>query len=136
MILCDAGPLVALIDRDQGEAHDRCRQALDTVRDVLVTTWPCVTEAMYLAHRIGGWPMQRVLWRLIATDVFDIHLTTRATSARMEAMMERYENVPMDMADASLFAVAEQLGVRKILTLDNDFRVYRFDDGGFFEVIP
>ena len=50
MILCDTGPLVALIDSRQGEAHDNCRAIVDNLRDTLHTTWPCVTEAMYLAH--------------------------------------------------------------------------------------
>ncbi len=42
----------------------------------------------------------------------------------------------MDFADASLFVAAEKTGTRKILTLDNDFRIYLFEDGGFFEVVP
>ena len=57
MILCDTGPLIAWVDSGQGETHDRCRAFLDGLHDSLITTWPSVTEAMYLAHRIGGWPM-------------------------------------------------------------------------------
>jgi len=50
--------------------------------------------------------------------------------------MKRYENVPMDLADATLMAVAEATGDRRIFTLDNHFRSYRFDDGGYFDVVP
>jgi hypothetical protein len=38
--------------------------------------------------------------------------------------------------DASLFVAAELTGARTVFTLDNDFRIYRFDDGGFFVVVP
>ena len=68
--------------------------------------------------------------------MFDIHSAHRADSARIETLMDRYANVPMDMADASLFVAAEQLGVRRIFALDGDFRIDRFDDGGCFEVVP
>jgi hypothetical protein len=45
MILCDAGPLVALLDR--GDAgHARCAAALDHLSKPLVTTRPAFTEAM------------------------------------------------------------------------------------------
>jgi len=54
--LCDAGPLLALIDPRQGELHYRCKQILPELASPLVTTWPSLTEAMYLTHRSGGWP--------------------------------------------------------------------------------
>lgn len=65
MTLCDAGPLFALVDRRQAELHRRCRQALFRLSAPLVTTWPAFTEAMYLAHRSGGWAMQNILWQYV-----------------------------------------------------------------------
>ena len=50
--------------------------------------------------------------------------------------MERYRNLPMDLADASVVAVAESFGVRRVFTLDGDFRVYRLADGSALEVFP
>lgn len=49
--------------------------------------------------------------------------------------MERYRNVPMDFADASLVAAAETLRTRRIFTIDGDFCVYRVNDRDLFEVI-
>lgn len=136
MILCDTGPLIAIIDPKQGDSHVRCTSILSTLRGKLVTTWPCLTEAMYLAYGLGGRPLQRALWNLVAVDVFEMEWIDKSDGRRMNVLMERYGNVPMDFADASLFATVEKRGIRKILTLDNDFRIYRFDDGGFFDVIP
>lgn len=50
--------------------------------------------------------------------------------------MRKYEDTPMDLADASLVATAETLGQRRIFTLDRHFYVYRMEDRASFEVIP
>jgi hypothetical protein len=55
---------------------------------------------------------------------------------RMPALMERYQNVPMDLADASLVAVAEEQHMHRVFSLDRDFLIYRLPDGAAFEVVP
>lgn len=47
MTLVDAGPLVAILHKDD-KYHDRCVQALRTLPAPLVTTWAVITEAMDL----------------------------------------------------------------------------------------
>lgn len=54
----------------------------------------------------------------------------------MAALMEKYENVPMDLADASLIAVAESRSLNRIFTVDSDFNIYRLVDGSALTVIP
>ena len=49
--------------------------------------------------------------------------------------MEQYQNVPMDLADASLVSLAELSGIRQIITLDKDFFIYRINDKDSFDVI-
>jgi len=47
--------------------------------------------------------------------------------------MERYADLPMDLADASLVWLADETGVRDIVTFDErDFSVYRLSDGRRF----
>jgi predicted nucleic acid-binding protein len=134
--LCDAGPLFALVDPRQVDAHSRCKSALPQLPSPLITTWPSFTEAMYLAYRAGGWPMQDLLWRFVRESVLVFHELGSSGSERLAALMEQYRDVPMDLADASLVAAAENLGVTRIFTLDRHFRVYRLKDSKAFDVVP
>ena len=55
---------------------------------------------------------------------------------RMDELMDKYRDLPMDLADASLVAVADQLGMNTIFTLDKDFHIYRLRDGSGFKIVP
>jgi predicted nucleic acid-binding protein len=102
----------------------------------MVSTWACFVEAMYLVGRIGGFPLQSHLWALLDRGIVTLHQHTEIERRQMSTLMERYQNVPMDLADASVVALAEALRDRQIFTLDSDFRVYRLSDGSAFDVVP
>ena len=133
MNLADTGPLVALVNRNDPN-HAACLAASKRLPSgPLVTTWPCFTEAMYLAHRAGGYPAQAALWRLKSAGRLEIHDLTADQVDRMDALMSTYQDRPMDLADASM--VAERLALRRIFTIDSDFYFYRLADGSVLEVI-
>ena len=135
MTLTDTGPLVALVNRNDPN-HAACLTAARHLpAGPMVTTWPCVTEAMYLAHRGGGYPAQAALRRLKAAGRLAIHDLTADQVDRMAALMDAYRDRPMDLADASLVAVAEALALRRIFTIDGDFYFYRLADGSVLEVV-
>ena len=134
MILCDAGPLVALIDTADSR-HLDCKKVLPQI-DYLVTTWPCFTEAMYLVGRRFGFKPQQDLWNLIAIGAVVLHEATAEERMRMQALMEQYQNVPMDLGDASIVAAAESLGETRVFTLDSDFGIYRLNNTTAFEILP
>ena len=83
---------------------------------------------MYLIGIAGGWKAQEALWKLIELD--------ESMCKRTQALMAKYQDMPMDLADASLVAVAETLNLKRIFTLDSDFHVYRFKGRQAFEIIP
>ena len=134
-MLVDAGPLVSLCDRNQ-PTHVRCQAVLETSAVPVTSTWACFVEAMYLVGRIGGYPLQEHLWALLNRGIMRFHEHSEIECRRMAELMQRYKNVPMDLADASLVAVAEASGDRTVFTLDSDFGVYRLADGGAFDVVP
>jgi len=135
MTLCDAGPLIALInDRDRN--HTRCVGLLPMLSTPLLTTWPCIAEAMYFLGKYGGHPAQDALWQYLGDALLQIHTNDDAKRTTMRALMRQYSDTPMDLADASLVAAAGTLRQQRVFTLDDDFRVYRLPDDAAFEVLP
>jgi uncharacterized protein len=91
---------------------------------------------MHLLGRIGGWPLQRNLWRLVEDETLVFHVSTTEEQPRMRALMEKYRDRPMDLADASLVAAAESRAERRIFSIDSDFYIYQLNDRDPFEVVP
>jgi hypothetical protein len=133
--LTDAGPLIALIDADEPD-HQACLAALDQLRLPLVTTWPAFTEALHLLGRAAGIRGQRALWRLVTTGRLAVADLAPESVERSSQLMEAYADRPMDLADATLVALAEAEGHRRIFTLDDDFAVYRRHGRQAFDLLP
>ena len=124
-----------MIDKGQGEAYRQYREALRLLERPLLSTWPCLTEALYFLHELRGWEGQQALWSLIENDVIRIHHPAAEDLRRAATLMEQYQDTPMDFADASLVVLAELTGIRRILTLDRDFFVYQLPGKSSFEVM-
>jgi uncharacterized protein len=136
MTLTDTGPLVALLDADD-PYHAACVAAAQRLPSgPLLTTWVCFTEAMYLLGAVGGYRYQATLWQLRSAERLILHDLTAAEADRMAVLMERYQDTPMDLADASLVVVSESRSLRVVYTTDSDFHIYRLADGSALEVVP
>ena len=138
MTLLDANPLVAMaMPETAPELAAKCRATLATLRSPLVTNWACLAEAFHIVGSRGGWPRQQTIWEIISDSrIIKVHSPSVQETLRARDLMERYRNVPMDLADALLMAMAESLRIRTILTVDSDFRIYRTDDGNALTMIP
>jgi hypothetical protein len=134
MTLIDAGPIVAVLHRDDHN-HERCVRALRTLREPLATAWPVLTEAMYL---LGfSWEAQDALWEMIDGGVLRLISLDADDGPRMRELMRKYRDLPMDLADAALVRLAEREGLRRVFTIDRrDFSVYRPARIGRFSIIP
>lgn len=136
MILTDAGPLVAILDRGESH-HGACVACLEELTGPMLTTWPAFTEAMYLLGEAGGWLAQDALWGLVEQGDVEIVAPGPGQCQRMRTLMEKYQDRPMDLADASLVALAEERALRDILTLDRrDFQTYRLHRRQTFRLWP
>jgi predicted nucleic acid-binding protein len=136
MILTDAGPLIALIDRGESH-HQACVDCMAELSGPMLTTWPAFTEAMYLLGEAGGWKAQSALWLLEEKGDVEIAEQSPEDRRRMDALMEKYHDRPMDLADASLVALAERRGLRDVFTLDHaDFQTYRLHRRQTFRIWP
>lgn len=136
MILTDPGPLVAIMDRGERH-HAACVECLSELTGPMLTTWPAFTEAMYLLGEAGGWLAQNGLWELVEQGDLEIAEQGPDQTARMRSLMEKYHDRPMDLADASLVALAESGQLRDIFTLDHtDFGIYRIGRRQTFRLWP
>lgn len=134
MILCDTGVLLCLVDRTQPQ-HQTYKNLVMRVNKPMITTWACLTEAMYLALHRGGWMMQKQLGQMLLEKLLTIYEIESSDYNRLFILMEKYQDRPMDLADATLVLTAEKTGVYQILTLDSDFLFYRIDNHVSFEII-
>lgn len=105
--MLDTGPFVALIDRDE-KFHGTCVAELERWSWPVVTTEAVLTETLYLVG--PQWLGQKVCLEFILRGVFQVVPASVPSLQRVAALMERYRNVPMDFADATLVALGEELG--------------------------
>jgi predicted nucleic acid-binding protein len=134
VVLVDAGPLVALIEPTDRH-HQACVAALRNLTGSLLTVWPAFTEAMSL---LGDAPRsQEALWGMVESGGVGYASLTAEDAEGMRALMTRYRDQPMDLADAALVHVAGRDGLRRIFTLDRrHFEVYRIGRRGRFMILP
>jgi predicted nucleic acid-binding protein len=134
MILVDAGPLVAFLSKDD-QHHDRVMKVFPLIREPMLTVWPVIAEVMYLLRT--SLQAQEGIWELLEADALLIADLNADQRKRMRHLMRKYSDLPMDLADAALVAVAERERISRIFTLDRrDFEVYRPTGIRRFDIIP
>ncbi|OLC30084.1 MAG: hypothetical protein AUH31_05260 [Armatimonadetes bacterium 13_1_40CM_64_14] len=136
-VLVDVGPLVAVLDESDRD-HLRCVSVLKRLSDPLITTWPVVTEALYLLGQTQN-PLdsQEALLAMLDRQLVLVVELRREDLPRLRALIRKYRDLPMDLADATLVRVAEREAVRQVFTLDKrDFQVYRLGRRETLTIIP
>jgi len=136
-ILLDAGPQIALfaVDDRHHSHYDKLISELSITGLRLLTTWPCVVEASYLL----GVPQRYELLRWIELGGVVVYPFNPHNLADIICWMETYTEAgkrEMDFADATLYWLASETGVREIMTMDiRDFSRYRLPDGQPFRIL-
>ena len=134
MILVDAGPLIALVDADDRH-HQACSSSFAAVREALGTVWPVLAEAMYQESDVRDGPA--AIWQLIERGAVRLLPLDEEDVPRIRELMEKYADLPMDLADAALVRVAERDGLRTVFTVDRrDFTIYRLKGGRKLAILP
>lgn len=122
--LLDTGPIVAFLDPRDAE-HETVAAVMDSLSGRLMTTSAVVVEAMHLLGGVRGGA--GLLIEFLLASQTEVHECTSVESlADAARLMEKYADVPMDFADATLVLLGERLKVHRVCTLDRrGFRVYR-----------
>jgi predicted nucleic acid-binding protein len=133
-VLLDTGPIVALL-RAGDLDHHRCRAFLEGFKGEFVTTEAVLTEAMALLSKVRRGP--RAVLDFFLKGGAALVPQSPQSLERARELVEKYEDVPMDFADATLVVLAEELETGEIFTLDRrGFRVYRWGRNRGFRIHP
>jgi predicted nucleic acid-binding protein len=126
MIIADTGFWLALANRSD-QHHEAAAQAAKGLEEGLVTTWPVLTETCHLLVRRLSHAAALAFMASARDGAFDLFPLTSEHLARIQTLMTKYRELPMDLADASLVILAESLGSGRILSTDKrDFHAYRW----------
>ena len=119
--LVDAGPLIALFEPSD-DGHKEASAFLRRTTDQLVTNYPVLAEVTYMLTSAPRILRQFLAW---APSSLVVDVQTTIDFPRIAEIMEKYEDLPADFADASLLALSERTGIELIATFDSDFDIYR-----------
>jgi uncharacterized protein len=120
--LLDTGPLVSFLASGLRHHAWACEQ-WKLLRPPLLTCEPVLTEAAFLLKREGR--EADAIFALLERGVIRVAINVQDEQADLRALMHRYRNKPMSLADACLVRLAELHAGGEVLTLDSDFRIYR-----------
>ena len=133
-VLIDAGPIVAILNRREQD-HAVCVGTLKKIGRPLLSTWMPVTEAMYLLD--SSVVAQNALLEMIERGFLKILEIGASDLPPIRALINKYNDQPMDFADATLVHVANREGLQEIFTLDRrDFNIYKLKQNRPFKVVP
>lgn len=133
-VLLDTGALVALLDRSEKQ-HAACVEWFQKFQGQLLTTEPVLTETIYLLGPKAQNQIKTI--DFILQEGAILIPQSRTSLLRAKKLMEKYSNIPMDFADATLTSLAEEAGVNEIFTLDHrGFQAYRINGKKPFIIFP
>jgi len=131
-VIIDTGPLVALLNSND-HAHAWVMQQLRSIQPPMITCESVLAEATYLTRQTPG--ARAALIEMIGENFLTIGMAVADHHSAILAMVRRYADVPMSLADACLVRLAELYPQSPVLTLDSDFSVYRKNGRQVIEVL-
>lgn len=125
-LILDTGFFIALFS--QKDRHHTKALALRSTIDKrrCITTWPVMTEVCHLLQKFAPHKVSRFLV-LLQDGVIEISGLTTHNLPQIISLFEKYGDLPIDLADASLVILAEELSSGEIVSTDQrDFQTYRW----------
>jgi predicted nucleic acid-binding protein len=124
-LVLDAGPIVALLDRDDPD-HARCVALVEQIGEDLLVPAPVLVEVDYWLRKFR----QLNVWRVFVEDVsegaYRLVQVNEDDVLRAAELEEQYADLNLGFVDAAVIALCERFGETKVATLDRrDFSVVR-----------
>ena len=120
--LIDSGPLIALFDKSDSY-HSKVLKFLKSYKGSLVTSLAVVTEVSHMLDFNLQVQIDFLKWiELGGISIYDIN---QEDIGEIREMMQKYIDIPMDFADATLLYIANKEHIKNIVSIDSDFDIYR-----------
>lgn len=117
-VIVDTSVLYALVDAADA-AHVRARDALRRETEAIIVPQATMPEVGYLiGSRLGPRAEANFARHLAASD-WRVEPLADPDLRRTVEILDRYADARLGIVDASIVAIAERLGVRRLYTLDN-----------------
>lgn len=135
-LIVDAGALYAQADADEPR-HAAVARVLTAEREPLVTSELAVAEADYLILTRLGIGVELAFLEDLAQAIYSVACLSQAELRLARDLVERYRDLRIGLADASLAVLAYRYQTRRILTFDERaFRQVIPVQGGSFVILP
>jgi predicted nucleic acid-binding protein len=122
-VLLDTGVIFALLNKRESK-HEECLQVFRELYRPIVTCEAVIVESCFL---LSKYPQGiEVLLTNVKSGLFGIPFRIAKSSLEVLEILRKYRDIPASFADACLIAMANELGTGDILTLDGDFKHYRW----------
>jgi predicted nucleic acid-binding protein len=132
-VLLDTGPIVALLSRSDIN-HDRARRMFGGTAAPFRCCEAVLAEACFLMRKVHADAAAEVI-ALGRKGVYEIGLHAEDHWSNLEAILRKYADRPISLADACLIRCAEIHGESRILTFDSDFQLYRWGRQRRFDLL-
>jgi predicted nucleic acid-binding protein len=117
-VLVDAGPLIALFDRDD-KYHEAVKDFLSKGQYKFVSTAAVLTEVSSILNFNAGAQIDFFEWILKkGVALCDVE---RGCASRIIQLIQKYSDMPVDFTDATLVLAAEKTGIHSIISVDSNF---------------
>ncbi len=120
--IIDSGPLIALFDKGD-KYHHKVLDFLQTFKGELITSWSVITEVSHMLDFNLQVQIDFLKW--IEIGGIEIYKIQQDEIQYIRVMMEKYLDVPMDLADATLMYIASKEDIKNIVSINSDFDIYR-----------
>lgn len=136
MIVLDTSGLLAALDRRQRH-HERAAKSLVEAGIPRLLSPFVLAELDYLLARRSGRPGQVALLEEVARGTYKLEPFLADDVAEARAVMDRYADLEVGLADASIVVLANRYRTERLLTLDErHFRTMRGPGGKAFRLLP
>jgi predicted nucleic acid-binding protein len=136
MILLDTSGLLAALFSDQRQ-HEECARALLESTPPRVISPFVLAELDYLITKYAGVPAAVALLEEIERGAYELAMFDEFNVAKARQIIERYSDLNVGLADASIVVLADVHDVRDVLTLDErHFRALRPSPRKRFRILP